>query len=169
MLCISDRDVKTRQTLSLRSQKSVRDTVQLESAELLCLRSMAENAFPAPVNGTLHVYDPANRLVYFEQPPSASSSSSRCNSVIFVGGLGDGLAAVPFLQPLAQALHARTWSLIQVLMRSSYSGWGMGSVDQDAEDLHNLETYLRRRDVKSDEARLVLLGHSTGAIHSSQS
>lgn len=121
---------------------------------------MSETTFPAPVTGTLHVYDPANRLVYFEQSPSSASSTS--NSVVFVGGLGDGLAATPFLPPLAEALHAQGWSLIQVLTRSSYSGWGMGSVDRDAQDLRKLEEYLRRSEVKGSDAKLVLLGHSTG-------
>lgn len=115
--------------------------------------------FPAPVPGTLHVYQPSERLVYFESSPSSSSTR---NSVIFVGGLGDGLAATPYLPPLAGALHAQGWSLIQVLTRSSYSGWGMGSVDRDAEDLHALEKYLRRDGIKGGDAKLVLLGHSTG-------
>ena len=38
----------------------------------------------------------------------------------------------------------------------------MGSVDRDAEDLRALEEYLRRDSVKGGDAKLVLLGHSTG-------
>jgi hypothetical protein len=121
---------------------------------------MSSNS-PAPIPGTLHVYDPSERLVYFESMPS-STSSAGCSSVIFIGGLGDGLAATPYLPPLAEALHGQGWSLIEVLTRSSYTGWGMGSVDRDVEDLHKLEGYLRRKDVKGGEAKLVLLGHSTG-------
>lgn len=112
--------------------------------------------------GVLYTYDPPNRLVAFESPSSTSS-----NALIFIGGLGDGLNAIPVLGPLSNALSSfengnegQGWSLIQVLTRSSYEGWGSGDVDRDAMNIYTLEKYLREKAGK--KGKLVLLGHSTG-------
>jgi hypothetical protein len=123
---------------------------------------------PKPLRGLLHVYDVEHRLTCFESGPAnpaastaASSDSSPPNCVIFVGGLGDGLAAIPVLPELSDALHSTgEWSLIQGLTRSSYLGWTTGSIDRDVEDLITLERYLRTKIGKT--GKLVLLGHSTG-------
>ena len=48
---------------------------------------------------------------------------------------------------------------MQVLLSSSYGGWGVASLDGDAEELEELLAHLTsRRGVK----RVVLCGHSTG-------
>jgi hypothetical protein len=111
----------------------------------------------AGLEGVLYTYDSEHRLVAFESPSSTSP-----NALIFVGGLGDGLNAIPVLEPLSRALSTlkEKWSLIQVLTRSSYEGWDSGDVDRDAEDLYTLEKYLREKAGK--KGKLVLLGHSTG-------
>lgn len=127
-------------------------------------------ASPKPLPGILHVYNPEKRLTCFESgttapgsasTPSEASPSSR-NCVIFVGGLGDGLAAIPVLPQLSDALYStgERWTLIQVLTRSSYLGWTTGDVDRDVQDLITLEAYLRNQAGK--DGKLVLLGHSTG-------
>lgn len=117
------------------------------------------------MEGRLHVYNPHGRLTAFESGRASSS-----NAVIFVGGLGDGLAAIPCLPALSDALgslggggSSSSWSLIQPLMRSSYKGWLTGSIDEDAEDLAALESYLRNLPEKK-HGKLVLLGHSTGEL-----
>lgn len=125
---------------------------------------------PKPLPGLLHVYDVERRLTCFESTATnpaesiaASSESSPPNCVIFVGGLGDGLAAIPVLPELSDALHKTgEWSLIQVLLRSSNLGWTTGSIDRDVEDLITLERYLRSKNGKT--GKLVLLGHSTGGL-----
>jgi pimeloyl-ACP methyl ester carboxylesterase len=101
--------------------------------------------------GELRTYDDAERLVFFD------SSSSASRVVLFIGGLGDGLNAVPYLSSLASALDAIDCSLVQVLTSSSYQGWGMGDVERDARELTTALRYLRHRG-----RRVVLLGHSTG-------
>lgn len=132
----------------------------------------APHDFPGPqaLSGNLHVYDKENRLTYFESGLShpntsqtSSSSSISRNAVIFVGGLGDGLAAIPVLPHLSQALgNLQGWSLIQVVTRASYLGWVNGDVDRDVADLRSLETYLRKEAGKN--GKLILLGHSTGML-----
>lgn len=125
---------------------------------------------PKSLPGILHVYDPQRRLVCFESPSVAASSPSTTPSatspsscLIFVGGLGDGLAAIPVLPQLSEALNSvGDWSLIQVLTRSSYLGWTTGDVDRDVQDLITLEAYLRNQAGKT--GKLVLMGHSTGEL-----
>lgn len=59
----------------------------------------------------------------FEHLPSEDKKS--CHKLLFVGGLGDGLFTVPFIE------HLRTldgWGVIEVLTSSSFTGWGTGSV-----------------------------------------
>ena len=111
-----------------------------------------------PMTGALHIYDPSKRLVAFE-----SGNLSASNVLVFIGGLGDGLCAIPVLPRLSAALEtiSPSWSLIQILTKSSYNGWWSGSIDNDAEDLHKLEDYLRNK--KGKDGKFVLLGHSTGA------
>ena len=36
-------------------------------------------------------------------------------------------------------------SLVQTLLSSSHGGWGIGSLDQDAGEIHLLATYLRQK------------------------
>ncbi|KAI6683784.1 hypothetical protein NL676_029697 [Syzygium grande] len=79
--------------------------------------------------------------------------------VIFIGGLTDGFLATDYLEPLAIALDKEKWSLVQLLMSSSYSGYGTSSLQQDATELDQLISYLIN---KEDSEGVVLLGHSTG-------
>ncbi|XP_030536169.2 UPF0613 protein PB24D3.06c [Rhodamnia argentea] len=79
--------------------------------------------------------------------------------VIFIGGLTDGFLATEYLEPLAIALDKEHWSLVQLLMSSSYSGYGTSSLQQDAAELDQLISYLIN---KEDSEGVVLLGHSTG-------
>ncbi|KAG8370163.1 hypothetical protein BUALT_Bualt14G0088700 [Buddleja alternifolia] len=79
--------------------------------------------------------------------------------VIFIGGLTDGFLATEYLEPLAIALEKEHWSLVQFLFSSSYSGYGVSSLKQDAMELDQLISYLIN---KEDSEGVVLLGHSTG-------
>ncbi|KAG6396285.1 hypothetical protein SASPL_142433 [Salvia splendens] len=79
--------------------------------------------------------------------------------VIFIGGLTDGFLATEYLEPLAIALEKERWSLVQFLFSSSYSGYGISSLKQDAAELDQLISYLIN---KEDSEGVVLLGHSTG-------
>ncbi|XP_047958018.1 UPF0613 protein PB24D3.06c [Salvia hispanica] len=79
--------------------------------------------------------------------------------VIFIGGLTDGFLATEYLEPLAIALEKERWSLVQFLFSSSYSGYGVSSLKQDAAELDQLISYLIN---KEDSEGVVLLGHSTG-------
>lgn len=79
--------------------------------------------------------------------------------VIFIGGLTDGFLATDYLEPLAIALDKEKWSLVQILLSSSYTGYGISSLKQDATELDQLISYLIN---KEDSEGVVLVGHSTG-------
>ncbi|KAE8692366.1 basic 7S globulin-like [Hibiscus syriacus] len=64
-----------------------------------------------------------------------------------------------YLEPLAIALDNEKWSLVQLLMSSSYNGYGTSSLQQDAMELDQLISYLIN---KENSEGVVLLGHSTG-------
>jgi Protein of unknown function (DUF1749) len=86
-----------------------------------------------------------NSRVAFESlpppPPSGGAlvSNKKC---ILVGGLSDGLLALPYTQALERVCHANGWSLVQPLLSSSYTGFGHGSLDRDVHELQELLEYL---------------------------
>ncbi|KAJ0036021.1 hypothetical protein Pint_24909 [Pistacia integerrima] len=102
--------------------------------------------------GVLFKYGPKPTQVAFK-------TGDYKQQVIFIGGLTDGFIATEYLEPLAIALDKERWSLVQLLMSSSYSGYGISSLKQDAMELDQLISYLIN---KEDSEGVVLLGHSTG-------
>lgn len=96
------------------------------------------------------------KLTAFEHTPKASDSEPQ-NILIWIGGLYDGLFTVPYPTSISDALPA-DWSLAQVLLSSAYTGWGISSLKQDAEELSKCVAYFRT--IKS--GKIVLMGHSTG-------
>lgn len=92
---------------------------------------------PLPlVQGTLFRYGSAAANVAF-------MSGRHPRHVVLVGGLTDGLLFAGYCHPLAARLHAAGWSLVQALLSSCHTGYGLASLDQDADELHQLATHLR--------------------------
>jgi pimeloyl-ACP methyl ester carboxylesterase len=112
----------------------------------------------APVNlknqfrGVMFKYGPQSIQVAFK-------TGDYKQQVVFIGGLTDGFLATEYLKSLAIALEKEKWSLVQFLFSSSYSGYGISSLKQDATELDQLISYLIN---KEDSEGVVLLGHSTG-------
>eukprot|EP00639_Heterosigma_akashiwo_P007663 CAMPEP_0194596780 /NCGR_PEP_ID=MMETSP0292-20121207/25886_1 /TAXON_ID=39354 /ORGANISM="Heterosigma akashiwo, Strain CCMP2393" /LENGTH=317 /DNA_ID=CAMNT_0039457153 /DNA_START=194 /DNA_END=1147 /DNA_ORIENTATION=+ len=103
------------------------------------------------ISGELFTYCHEKRLVAFK-----SGSYERC--VIFIGGLTDGFMATPYIKELSEMLESIRWSLVQVLLSSSYLGYGISSLDNDAQEIGDLIAYLGSNGISS----VILLGHSTG-------
>ncbi|KAL6639056.1 hypothetical protein ACP70R_022786 [Stipagrostis hirtigluma subsp. patula] len=91
--------------------------------------------------------------------PVAFRTGDFNHQVIFIGGLTDGLLATDYLEPLSLALEVEKWSLVQPLLSSSYTGYGISSLEQDALELDQLISYLIN---KENSEGVILLGHSTG-------
>jgi hypothetical protein len=92
-----------------------------------------------------------------ERPSAFSDAEPGHNIVLWIGGLCDGLLTVPYPINIAAALPG-TWTLAQVLLTSSYTGWGTSSLAKDATELGQAVKYFRT--VKT--GKVVLMGHSTG-------
>jgi pimeloyl-ACP methyl ester carboxylesterase len=110
------------------------------------------------LHGTLFVYSPQRRLVAF------STDVTSPDVVVLIGGLGDGLLFSDTVALLAGELQRHGIALVQPLLRSSGSGWGICSLDTDVEDLDELVAHLHG----AGSRRIMLVGHSTGcqdAVH----
>ncbi|OWP03244.1 hypothetical protein B2J93_2976 [Marssonina coronariae] len=97
-----------------------------------------------------------SRLTAFEHTPANPASQPR-HLLLFIGGLSDGLLTVPYSTTLATALP-ETWTLAEVHLSSSYSGWGTSNLQRDVSELSKCVTYFRT--IKP--GKIVLMGHSTG-------
>ncbi|PLW48323.1 hypothetical protein PCASD_02856 [Puccinia coronata f. sp. avenae] len=84
-------------------------------------------------DGLLHMYEQENRLIAFE-----SGDLHAPSTLVFIGGLGDGLYAVPYIHLLPPALQDINFSLTQVLLSSSYSGYGFTSLENDVHEIRQL-------------------------------
>ncbi|KAF2122909.1 hypothetical protein BDV96DRAFT_10342 [Lophiotrema nucula] len=107
--------------------------------------------------GTLHRY--TKGLVAFEHSTPHLDKSPK-NTIIWIGGLSDGLLTVKYPAKIAASLPP-TWSLVEILLSSSYEGWGTSSLAQDADELEKCVKYLRGLEGKND-GKVALMGHSTG-------
>lgn len=105
-----------------------------------------------------HSHEPCQspRLAAFEH---CQTGAAPLNTIIFIGGLSDGLLTVPFTLPLVEALPD-SYSLVEILLSSSYSGWGTSSINHDIREIAQCVTYFRNL---RPQGKIVLFGHSTGS------
>lgn len=93
-----------------------------------------------------------------------STNLGLSNLLVFIGGLGDGIDTVPYISSLDSLLSEHGWSVAQIETRSSYSGWGTGSLARDVADITAAINYFidRKKLAGSPYSKVALLGHSTG-------
>ncbi|KAE8154165.1 DUF1749-domain-containing protein [Aspergillus avenaceus] len=109
--------------------------------------------------GILHHY--TETLVAFEY---TSGAVRKPHSLLFVGGLGDGLATTSYMADLAHALQPTEWSLFTLNLTSSYQSWGLGHLDRDTDEIAQCLNYIKEyKTGKFGNGKVVLLGHSTGS------
>ncbi|KAK2795230.1 hypothetical protein FQN52_006160 [Onygenales sp. PD_12] len=111
------------------------------------------------IQGILHHF--TETLVAFEY---TTNTIRKPNSILFVGGLGDGLATTSYTADLVQALQPTDWSLFTLNLTSSYQSWGLGHLDRDTNEIARCLQYIN--EYKTDKfgpGKIVLMGHSTGS------
>ncbi|RHZ67366.1 putative esterase [Aspergillus thermomutatus] len=109
--------------------------------------------------GILHPY--SEGLVAFEY---TDGLVRKPNTLLFIGGLGDGLGTVEYLTDLITAVEYTSWSVFSLILSSSYSGWGVGHLGKDIDEIARCVKYVR--DYKQElfgAGRIVIMGHSTGS------
>ncbi|KAL3473224.1 hypothetical protein BJX99DRAFT_272389 [Aspergillus californicus] len=117
-----------------------------------------------PQPGLLHEY--AERLVAFEYA-SSPTNGIKPHTLLFIGGLGDGLGTVDYLTDIIAALEETAWSVFSPVLSSAYGGWGMSGLGKDIDEIGLCVNYIR--DYKSSieaaakPGKIVLMGHSTGS------
>ncbi|GAX79979.1 hypothetical protein CEUSTIGMA_g7418.t1 [Chlamydomonas eustigma] len=104
------------------------------------------------MEGELLKYSPASEHLAFV-------SGKYDRHVILIAGLTEGMLGLSYSRPLSKALNNLHWSLVQIQLSSSYSGYGTSCLDTDALEVHMLMQYLRQHHASKS---IVLLGHSTG-------
>ena len=105
--------------------------------------------------------NPSPPLVAFEHAPNPqqTASSPSSNTIIFLGGLFDGLLTVPFVPHIASALLP-SWSILEPVLSSAYRQWGFSTLDESVAEMRRIVEYFRQ---KRPDGKIVLLGHSTGS------
>jgi Protein of unknown function (DUF1749) len=126
----------------------------------------------SPLDGRLHTYSTRyGALTIFE---SGDCSSSSC--LLFIAGLTEvcpfirgfpanlekGYMGTPYIHKLSSQLQDINWSCCQLNMRSSYMGFGTGSLERDFEDISEAIAYL----ITVGKNRVILMGHSSGSQNS---
>lgn len=95
-----------------------------------------------------------------------SNAVRKPHSLVFVGGLGDGLGTTSYMADLARALQPTEWSLFTLNFTSSYQSWGLGHLDRDTDEIAQCLRYVKDyKTSKYGNGKLVLMGHSTGSQH----
>ncbi|OJJ42624.1 hypothetical protein ASPZODRAFT_76572 [Penicilliopsis zonata CBS 506.65] len=110
--------------------------------------------WPKGSPGILHHY--TETLVTFEY----TAPRSQPHSLLFIGGLGDGLSTTSYLAELAKGLQSTQWALFTLITTSSYQSWGLGHLDRDTDEIARCINYIR---AYKPAGRIVLMGHSTGS------
>ncbi|KAL6797922.1 DUF1749 domain-containing protein [Trichoderma sp. SZMC 28012] len=110
-------------------------------------------------SGILHHY--TETLVTFEY---TSSATRQPHSILFVGGLGDGLATTSYTADIVRALQPTEWSFFTLNLTSSYQAWGLGHLDRDTDEIAQCIRYIKSyKNAKYGHSKLILMGHSTGS------
>ena len=107
--------------------------------------------------GILHRLSPP--LVAFEHRRYYHVQSQASNTLIFLGGLFDGLLTVPYVSHIVSALPS-SWALMEPVLSSSYRQFGIASLGKDVAEIAQLVEYVHTLHPKG---KVVLLGHSTGS------
>jgi len=116
------------------------------------------------MQGTLFRYGPGPAHVAFissydGRPTPSPSAAVVQTHVVAVGGLTDGLMFANWIPILTSNLQIKGIGVVQPLLTSSHQGWGMGSLDRDANELLLLAKHLKSA---FNCTKIVLIGHSTG-------
>ncbi|KAF4472310.1 UPF0613 [Fusarium albosuccineum] len=141
------------------------------SASSLCRhnhhKAQTTSAKPATTPAIMAPSGPFTVTVHpFESECRASCAyeiglASARNALVFIGGLTDGPHTIPYTRLLAKHLEDAkelSFSVFEIRMRSSFTGFGISSLSNDAEDISSLVKYLRG----IGKEKIVLFGSSTG-------
>ena len=76
-----------------------------------------------------------------------------------MGGLTDGLLALPYVEALAAECDSHCWAPVQPILSPSCAGFGCSSLEKNAAELAEVLAYLQR---SRGATAFDVIGHSTG-------
>lgn len=92
------------------------------------------------------------------------STVRKPHSLLFVGGLGDGMATTSYMSSLVYALQPTQWSLFTLNLTSSHQSWGLGHLDRDTTEIAQCIEYINEyKQAMHGGGKIALMGHSTGS------
>lgn len=97
--------------------------------------------------------------------PLLETSPQSKNVLVFIPGLTDTFGTVPYLDELASAIAEFDFSLVQPQLSSSLGGYGLSSLEADAQELELVIKFLQEQRKATggiELGKVVLMGHSTG-------
>lgn len=96
--------------------------------------------------------------------PMLESRPGSTHTLVFMAGLSDSLATVPYLALLADAIAPLDFNLVQPQLSSSLGGFGLSSLEADAQEICLVIEHLgsRTENARPREGKVVIMGHSTG-------
>jgi hypothetical protein len=96
---------------------------------------------------------------------TSAITPSQPNSVLFLGGLGDGLATTSYVADVVEGLQPTEWSIFSMTLTSSYQGWGFGHLDRDTDEIAQCIRYIQdyKKEKYGSPGKIVVFGHSTGS------
>lgn len=109
---------------------------------------------------------------------TSSTTARQPHSLLFIGGLGDGLATTSYTADLVRALAPTGWSFFTINLTSAGQAWGVGSLDRDTDEVAQCVRYIseykaakygtttttgQETTSSSSSNKVVLMGHSTGS------
>ena len=116
----------------------------LPSNKCILLGGLSDGLIPVP-----YTHDLSEMVCHFPNVPPSSS-------VLWT----PELPPPPPQQQQQQQQQQQTWSLVQPILSSSYTGFGHGTLDRDVMELQELIQYLYR--YRNATENIMLVGHSTG-------
>ncbi len=91
----------------------------------------------------------SNKMVAFRASNPHESESPKNKKpfvAVLVSGLQDGIYSLDVTDTLVEELSRVNIELVMPVLRTSWSGWGMGSLAGDAEDLTELIDELQKEE-----------------------
>lgn len=103
--------------------------------------------------------------IYTTKPcslPLICSDPSLPHCLVWIGGLTETLGTCPYLSKLAHGIAPYGFSVVQLQLSSALGGYGVCSLEGDAQEMALAVQYLRSQKSAPQDRKIILMGFSTG-------
>jgi hypothetical protein len=104
-------------------------------------------------NGRVWIWEIQKKLICFQ-----TGDQNKKKAFVMIGGLTDGILSLPYSEIIIETLSPMGWTIFQPQLSSSWLGWGMSTLKQDADEISQFVQVLTAEGFST----CVLCGSSTG-------